>query len=319
MTPLSSEHTAVLVEASRLYYEHGLSQERIARKLGVSRPTVSRLLQAARDEGIVRIEIFDPLDRGTQIEDQLKEKFQLNKVVVVPNENEEDYIIKRRLGQSAVNLLDQLVVEGTTLGISWGTTMQEVASKVRKRAVNDMTVVQLNGGISRAEYDTHASEISKKLGENYGAIPFLLPLPAVVDNPELKEAIIADRNIKRTLELARKAEIGMFTVGSFGYDSVLVKADYFEPDEVDFLLNQGAVGDICSRILTHDGKICSSELDARTIGIELEDLKKKPHSIAVAGGKEKLQAIRGALKGKWFNSLVTDEWVANELLREQEF
>ena len=312
----NSNHISLLVEVARLYYEHNFSQQQIARKLGISRPGVSRLLQRARDKGIIRIEIFDPTEHGTLLEEKLKKKFGLKKVIVVPNDNEETQIIKKRLGRAAVTLLDRLVKEGIILGVSWGTTMQEVARQVRRKPVKDMIVVQLNGGISRAEYDTHATEIAQKISEKYRAIPFLLPLPAVVDSADLKRAIISDRNISRTLNLARKSKVAIFTIGSFNHDSVLVKADYFEREEVDSLLKQGAVGDICSRIITHDGKICSAELNSRTIGIELEELSKKPYSIAVAGGKEKLQAIHAGLRGQLFNILITDEWVTEELLRD---
>jgi len=308
--------STILVEAAKLYYEHQLSQLEISKKLGVSRPTVSRLLQQARNTGIVRIDITDPSEVGTQLESALIKKYNLKKVVVVPNDTDDNKIVKKRLGKTAVLLVDQLISEGTILGISWGTTMQQVARQIRTRRVKDMVVVQLNGGISRAELDTHASEIAKTIGESYKAIPYLMPLPAVVDNANLKKVILSDRNISRTLELGRKAEIALFTIGSFGYNSVLVKADYFEPDEVDGLLKSGAVGDICSRIIKADGTICSDDLNNRTIGIELEELKKKQYSIAVAGGKEKLAAIKAGLNGKWFNSLITDEWVATELLRD---
>lgn len=308
--------STILVEAAKLYYEHQLSQLEISKKLGVSRPTVSRLLQQARNIGIVKIEITDPSEVGTQLEAALVEKFELKKAIVVPNDTDDNTIVKKRLGKAAVLLVDKLISEGTILGISWGTTMQQVARQIRSRRVKDMVVVQLNGGISRAELDTHASEIAKTIGDSYNAIPYLMPLPAVVDNAKLKKAILSDKNISRTLELGRKAEIALFTIGSFGYNSVLVKADYFEPYEVEELLQSGAVGDICSRILKADGTICSEDLDSRTIGIELEELKKKQYSIAVAGGKEKLAAIHAGLKGKWFNSLITDEWIATELLRD---
>ncbi len=308
--------TSMLVEAARLYYEHQFSQQQIANKLGVSRPGVSRLLQQARNRGIIRIEIIDPARIGTQLEARLLKKFDLKKVVVVPNGDEDAAVVKRRLGQAAANMLDQLVAEGIILSVSWGTTMQEVARQVRSRAVKDMIVVQLNGGISRAEYDTHASEIAQKIGEKYRAIPFLLPLPAVVDRPNVKQAIVSDKNIARTLELARNAKVAIFTVGYFDYDSVLVKADYFEPQEVDDLLEVGAVGDVCSRIINYHGKICSDELNSRTIGIELEELRNKPYSIAVAGGRRKFQAIKAALRGRLFNVLITDEWVARELVEE---
>jgi deoxyribonucleoside regulator len=306
----------LLIEAARLYYEHQLSQQVISRKLGVSRPTVSRLLQQARDKGIVKIEIIDPQELGTKLEKKLTARFHLKKVVIVPNDTVDSNIIKQRLGKAAVLFVDKLINEGSVLGISWGTTMQEIARQVQKRLLNDMVVVQLNGGVSRAEFDTHASEIAKAIGENYRAIPYLMPLPAIVDSSELKLAILSDRNIARTLELGKRAEIALFTVGSFGFNSVLVRADYFEPDEVDSLLHAGAVGDICSRILNKNGQVCSPELNARTIGIELEDLRRKPYSIAVAGGKDKLSAIRAGLKGKWFNCLITDEWIAAELLKD---
>lgn len=309
------DKSELLVEAARLYYDHQLSQQAIARKLDVSRPTVSRLLQEARDTGIVRIEIINPADRGTQLEKLLADTFRLKKAIVVPNDDDTDTVIKNRLGKATANFIDQLVTEGTVMGISWGTTMQAVARHIKKRSVRDMTVVQLNGGISRAEIDTHASEIAKAIADHYRALPYLLPLPAVVDSADLKQAIVADKNISRTLNLGHKAEIALFTVGSFGHDSILVKADYFEPEEVDTLLNRGAVGDICSRILDQDGHICSPELNARTIGLELDDLTMKTYSIAVAGGKTKLPAIRAALKGRWFNTLITDEWVAGELVR----
>jgi len=308
-----SERISQLVEAARLYYEHGLSQQDIARKMSVSRPGVSRLLQAARQQGIVSIKIKDPQAAGTRLEAQLQKKYKLKQVIVVPDDG--DYrLVQRRLGQAAVSLLNDLLENGLTLGVSWGTTMQALAGQVQVKKFKGMTVVQLNGGISRAEYDTHASEIAQTIGEKCGAIPYLLPLPAIVDSPAVKTAIVSDKNIARTLQLARSAQVAFFTIGSFDMDSVLVRADYFENNEVNDLLKRGAVGDICSRIIDGKGKICSSDLDRRTIGIDLTELAKKPCSIAVAGGQRKLAAIRAGLQGNFFNTLITDEFVANKLL-----
>ncbi|MFH2035953.1 MAG: sugar-binding transcriptional regulator [Candidatus Zixiibacteriota bacterium] len=305
-----------IVETARLYYEHNFSQLQIAQKLGISRPGVSRLLQQARDMGIVKIQIIDPSNRGTLLESQVREKFQLNRVVVVPNDNEDEKIIKERIGSAAAGILDDYIHSGMIFGISWGTTMLSVARHVRKKRLKDLIVVQLNGGVSRADYNTHASDAARKIAEAFGAIPYLLPLPAIVDRQEVKDAVISDKNIAHTLRIAREATVAMFTIGSFGYDSALVKSNYFETAEVDELLKKGAVGDICSRIITHDGNVCSEEANARTIGIDLDDIRAKEHSIAVAGGKEKLPAIRAALKAKLCNVLVTDEWVAGELLSD---
>ena len=312
--PKASVSKSFLIEVARLYYEHDFSQQQIANKLDVSRPSVSRFLRQAKAQGIVKIEIIDSDEHVNHLENELKNKFNLKKVIIVPNDNEESTVIKQRLGHSAAKYLDQFIKDDLILGVSWGSTMQEVVRHIFPKKVKNMKVVQLNGGISKAEYDTHASEIAPKIGLKYQALPFLLPLPAIVDQPDVKRAIVSDKNIARTLDLARQATVALFTIGSFGYESVLVKADYFENEEVDILLKKKAVGDICSRIITEAGEVCDQKLNDRTIGIELLELRQKPYSIAVAGGKEKLKAIYAGLLGGHFNVLITDEWVAGEIL-----
>ena len=310
---MESSEKAKLIEVARLYYEHNFSQLQIAQKIGISRPGVSRLLQAARESGIVKIEIIDPEMRGTRLELSVREKFGLKNVIVIPDDANPSQI-KKRLGAATVKYLDKLLSQDVILGVSWGSTMQEVAKNFNKNPVNGMVVVQLNGGVSKAEYDTHASEIAQRIGEKLWATPFLLPLPAIVDNAGLKNAILKDRNIARTLDYARNANIAIYTIGLFNHESVLVKADYFNRDEVESLQKNDAVADICSRIITKDGRICSEALDSRTIGIELEELRKKEYSIAVAGGKEKLPAVLAGLRSGVFNILITDEYIASNLL-----
>ena len=177
-----------MIETARLYYEHHFSQQQIANKLGISRPGISRLLQRSRETGIVKIEIIDPESKGTALEAKLKKKYKLKDIIIVPNENEDNTIVKQRLGKSAVNYLDHLIEDNMILGVSWGTTMLQVAQNIQARPTTGVTIVQLNGGVTRAEYDTHASEVAQKMGEKYRAVPFLLPLPAIVDNMNVKNA-----------------------------------------------------------------------------------------------------------------------------------
>jgi deoxyribonucleoside regulator len=240
----------------------------------------------------------------------------LKYVVVIPSEPTGEQNLKSRLGAALIRLLDQLLQADMILGVSWGSTLQAATEHLQPRSVRNMVIVQLNGGVSKAELDTHASEIAGRMGKNYQATPYLLPLPAIVDSPALKSAILSDRHIAKTLKLAHEADIAAFTVGAFGSDSVLVQADYFDEQEVADLLARGAVADICSRLITADGSICSPELDRRTIGIELEDLQAIPVTIAVAGGRKKVPAIRAGLQGSWFNSLITDERTAKFLISE---
>jgi deoxyribonucleoside regulator len=313
------ELRARLVQVARLYYLYNLSQQQIADKLRISRPGVSRLLQEARDRGLVRIEIVDPDGNGADLERTLRERYGLMKAVIVPNEGaRDDASLKARLGLAAARFLDGVLRDGSVLGVSWGSTMQEVVRHLRPRRLKDAVVVQLVGGIARADYDTHASEIAQTFAENFRAVPYLLPVPAIVDDLRVKEALVSDRQIARVLDLGRQAETAVFSVGRMTHGCLMCRAEYFKRHEVDALLRRRAVGDIISRIVTDTGDVCSPELDARTVGIELEALKRKPHSIAVAGGPEKEPVIRAGLLGGYFNALITDEATAVRLCEPPE-
>ena len=74
--------SAIMYAAARLYYQDELSQQQIADRLGISRTTVSRLLQMARDNHIVRIQVVEPTDVVT-LSDELTQTLGLKRVVVV--------------------------------------------------------------------------------------------------------------------------------------------------------------------------------------------------------------------------------------------
>ena len=314
---IKDKDISTIVKAARLYYQYNYNQQQIAKEIGISRPGVSRLLQVAREEGIVEIRINDPDHTKTDLEQKVKDKFQLDKVIIVSGDFVDDSVITKNLGHAAALFLNEILSESLVLGLSWGTTMQEMKNHIIPKEIRNMTVVQLNGGVSKAEYDTHASEVTQKIAEAYNAVPYLLPLPAIVDNASVRNAIVSDRNITNTMELARKADVAVFTIGSFNHDSLLVKSEYFSDEEVSDLLDNKAVGDVCSRIIDESGNICSRDLDARTIGIELDELKSKKYSIAVAGGAKKYVAIKAALKGRLFNTLITDNINAEKLLNDE--
>ncbi|MEW9700753.1 sugar-binding transcriptional regulator [Paenibacillus sp. SI8] len=305
-----------IIDAARMYYQLDYSQQDIAKKLGVSRPTVSRFLQQAKAEGIVQIKIMDPTENNENLASQLEEKFKLKKVVVTSVPQYEEHIVKKYIGEAAANYLYETVKAGDTIATTWGTTLYEVAVHLQNKHVKDVAVVQLNGGVSYSETNTYASEIIHLFGAAFNTSPHLLPLPAIVDHAVVKQAIEADRHIRKILDMGKKANIAVFTVGAPSEDSVLIKANYFSPGDLDIIHAKG-VGDICSRYIDLEGSICSEELDRRTIGIDLAELRTKEKSILVAGGMKKIEPIYGAISGKYANTLITDQFTAKYLLEYQ--
>ncbi|RUS42890.1 sugar-binding transcriptional regulator [Cohnella sp. AR92] len=309
----SDDKLCRMIDIAKMYYQLDFSQQEIANKFGISRPTVSRFLQQAKEDGYVQIKIVDPFENNGTLATQLERKFGLKRAVVFSVPQYEDAIVKKYLGIAAAEYLNEMVQDGDIIATTWGTTLYEVAVNLQGKLAKNVKVVQLNGGVSHSETNTYAHEIVHLFGRAFHTNPYFIPLPAIVDHYMVRQTIESDRHIRKTLELGKQANIAIVTVGVPTEDSVLIKANYFSDSELR-LIQENGVGDICSRYFDLEGKIISQELNERTIGISLQELGQKEQSILVAGGAKKVAGIYGALKGKYTNVLITDQFTAKYLL-----
>lgn len=311
----NNDKVNLLVNIARLYYDSNYSQQMIAEKLNISRPYVSKLINEARERGIVEIKIFDPYKAETQIELEIKDKYKLFKVIVVSSSNNDTDLLGR-IGKATARYLDTIVKDGDIIGVAWGSTLYACSQNIIKRDdLKNITVVQLCGGISNIERNIFANEIPKNIADACKGTPYILPLPAVLGSFSVKTAVLKDKNIRSILGLANKANIAVFTMGSFGHEGALSRAGYITGNDVDELLKKGAVGDVCTRIIDADGRVCDEDLNRRTIAVELDELKKKEYRIAVAAGENRILCIDAALKAGYANVLVTGEETAVGLLK----
>ncbi|MGE5550057.1 MAG: sugar-binding transcriptional regulator [Bacteroidota bacterium] len=309
------ERLTLMVKVAQLYYEYKQTQQEIASFLNLSRPTICRLLQEAEQKGVVQVNVINPLEGLTELETELEKALRLKKVIVVPNFNQRPHESKRHLGERAAKFLHSTVRDGDTIAVSWGTTLYETALVIRPKRVRMVKVVQCNGGVGRNNVNTHATEIIELIGNAFNAASYSLPTPAIVDSKRVAEMLRNESRTREILSLLQTANIALFSVGIPTNNSILVEAGYFTPLDLVELQNKGAVGDICSRYITVEGEICDPDLNARTIGLELDYLRNpSTYSIAVAGGKEKSQAIIGACKGGYVDVLITDEAASREIL-----
>ncbi|QDH23651.1 sugar-binding transcriptional regulator [Saccharibacillus brassicae] len=303
------------IEAARLYYMSDYSQQEIATRLGVSRPTVSRLLQHAKENGFVRISISDPLEDLDALGTELSRRFGLQAARVCHSPQNDYREIRGRIAAEAAAYLDETIQDGDIIGITWGTTMHALALGLRHKPVRGVEVVQLKGGVSHSQVPTYAAETANMFAEAFGTVARYLPLPVIFDSVELKRMVEEDRHIQRIIELGRQANVAVFTVGTVEEDALLFRLGYFDDRQRQKLQATGA-GDICSRFFDDQGRICSEEVNARTVGIDLPELRRKEKSILVAGGPRKIRAIRAALAGRYANILVTDQFTALSLLAD---
>ncbi len=311
---MDSEKQRLSIEAARLYYQSDYSQQQIATLLGLSRPTVSRLLQHAKDKGYVRIDIIDPREDLDILASELKKQYGLDTVQLCYSPLNDYEEIKKHISKKAAEFIHEIVQDGDIIGVTWGTTMYAVALHLLSKPLKGVEVVQLKGGVSHSQVNTYAAEIVNLFAEAFQTIARYLPLPVIFDSIEVKQMVEEDRHIGRIIELGKQANIAAFTVGTVKEDALLFRLGYFNEDEKELLGRTGA-GDICSRFFDTEGKICSESINNRTVGIDLSELRKKEKSILIAGGQRKIEAIQAALAGKYANILITDQFTAQALLR----
>jgi DNA-binding transcriptional regulator LsrR (DeoR family) len=199
--PLSSE-TRLMLRAAQLYYRLNLTQDQVGTRLGVSRFKVGRLLDRALRESAVRIEIVHPDARLVELEDALARRFELRSAVVVDapvtgSAADDELLARERVAAAGAAHLAALRPAGA-IGVSWGRTMLELAAHLQPGWTQATEIVQLNGATSRSARPTRAHEIVERFGATTGAAIRLMPAPAIVGSPELRDALEDDPSVGET-------------------------------------------------------------------------------------------------------------------------
>lgn len=309
------EKERLLVQVAKLYYENDYSQEQIAAQLHLSRPYVSKLLKAAKSGGLVQIRVVDPLNLQTPLEQEFCERFHLEKAIIVPQKESVNPL--KPVGEAAARFLNEVLQEHDVIASSWGDTMYQLSLALQGRTdLTDLKYVQICGGFNNVNSSSFAAEIANNFSTVYGCPSYQMQLPAIVGSPQLKSLLEEDPHLAQVMALARQANVAVFTIGAFGERSALVREGFLSEGLMRELEAKGAVGDICTHVITSDGTICDKELDARTIAIDLADIRKMRYRIGVAQGISKVPAICGALSSGMMNVFVTNEYTAEQVLKK---
>ena len=312
--PRSAPDLYLLSKVSTLYYLRDQTQQEIAERIGLSRPAVSRLLRDAQTQGIVQITISPPQGLHLELESQLEERYGLNVVRVVSVEaGTSGDLLRRQIGGAAAGFLARSVHPGETIGLAWGTTLSAMVQSMAPLATENVHVVQTLGGIGPPAAEAYAAELVRRLAQLLGAAPILFPTPGVVATPEVRDVLRNDPHVQAALRHFDTLDTVYVGIGAIGTNPVLNDGHSLPAGTHDELVSAGAVGDIALRFFDAAGKPVRSSLDDRILGITAEQLHKVPRVVAVAGGVDKVDAIRAALHSKMVDVLITDQNTAEAL------
>lgn len=309
---LSAEQ--MIIQVAKRYYQLDKTMSDIADQLGLTRWQASKLLTEARDSGLVRIEIVPHTPRLPALESQLQTRFGLKEAVVVPyHDGEDDALMLDGVARAATTFIAGLG-RLPLIGVSWGRTMSAVARRLPPFWNVRVEVVLLNGAMNiraSAEASNNVAELFARSGNGTAT---LLPVPAIFGHAATRIALEQDPTIAAVLELGQRAPVICFGIGAMTSESVLVKSGYLSASDQLALADKGAVGDILSRYIDANGCVVDQALDDRTIGFSLQACRTREIAIGVGTGRAKHAAIRGCLRAKYMDVLVTDEQTARYLL-----
>ncbi len=310
------EKQRLLVDISKMYYEHDLSQLEISKKMGISRTYISKLLSEAREQGIVQISINDPSVRESALEKSLRKKYSLRRALIIPAKDS-DPALPDRLGSAAAEHLNNILRDGDTIATSWGSTLHAFSRKIVGRdGISGVRTVQLCGGVTRQSENVYAGDIPKNIAQALDGSYYMIPLPAVLDNASAKNTLMRDKNIHSVMTIARNADIAIFSTGAFEEKNLYISAGYFSAEDISLLSSAGAVGDICSHIIDENGQLCDTQLEKRIIALTMEEIAAIPSRMCIAAGENKRACLPAALKTGCINILVTNEEMAEHLLEQ---
>src|SRR5487761_950934 len=305
MAGLSADRPSEVVLAAlvaRQFYLEGVSKVDIADRLGISRFRVARLLEGARDAGLVRIEIGLPggsLDAALSAE--LCSAFGLRHAFVFNFPDDEPAVLRHRLGEAAGQALMDLIRPGDVLGMSWSRVLSGLAASLTQ--IPPCPIVQLTGAGPPPD-GRDLLDLVRSVARVGGGPAHVFYAPMLLDDARTAAAIRRQGDIAEAFAIVPKVTIAVVAIGAWG-PGLSTIYDAITPAEREALAALGVGAEIAGVFIGDDGSPVPTPLDSRMIVTPGPLLAKIPFALAVAYESAKSSAVRAAIRGGLVHGLVT--------------
>jgi len=307
------EEIKKIVQIAWQYYEQKLTQQEIADSLGISRPTVAKLLKEAVKKNIVSIKIIDPFSVNSDLSLQLQDCLGLANCIVVPGKIDNNDLIRRNIALAAINYLYKVIKPGDIVGVGWGRTLYKISEYIEPHQIKDVILIPLLGGIGQVKQSLQVHNIIQKISESLECEWVQYHMPGVLDHKGLRNQLINNSETKNVIKYWGKLNKAVVGIGESPLSPDVIFKDTLSSYESEKLIMENAVGDICMRFYDRDGTPVDY-IHHEVMSITLGELIKVPDVIAVAGGNQKVDAIIGASHAGYINVLITDENTAIRII-----
>ena len=298
----------LMSEVATLYYQKHMTQQEIAKNLHLTRQTVSKLLNDAIEEKIVEIIIHDPQKDCKEMEDAIRSAFGIRNCVVCSVSGRNESVHRLMTVKAAADYLLPIVQKGNLkIALSWGRTIQELIQNLPRISTSGNTVFPLFGATDNENSYFSSNELARKMADKLDATPKCAWFPYMADSNEDSVLLKQLDYYKRMQDMWNTADLAILGIGSTEILDIFGKTFGYSD------IHAQAIGDVATHFFDKTGRFIN--LYRNTLCASVENIKNAKESVAIACGKEKAEAIAGALRTKMIDTLITDECTAREILR----
>lgn len=309
--------TDIKIKMAWLYHVEGMTQEKIASLLGVSRMKVMRSLAASAGDNIVVTTINADSAEQIALERQLEKHWGLHSAVVVPTP-EDAQNLERAIGHAVARYLEEQFRDGMTLAIGGGATLHSSLSFLSQREVKGSTVIGLVGSLPHSQW-INPSIVATKVAERMRVDSYQISAPVVVDEPALRDRLWEQPLLQEVRQRAAHADMALLTVGDVSTDATIFRHGIVPRELIEPLRERGAVANMLCYFVDVRGRLIDHEINRRIMAVDLDLVARIPHVVLAAGGEQKIGAIEAALRAVPAKTLITDSMTARRLIeRAQE-
>ncbi|MNJ37138.1 Sorbitol operon regulator [compost metagenome] len=311
---MNDDNIKLMTKICKLYYYESWTQEKIAEKFGISRPIISKMIQKAREIGIVEIIVHDDPQQTTELEKELEMTYRLQQVLVVPTRDLNKELVTSAVGKAAAQFVQKLIKNGDRVGVSWGNSLYHMVREFPLDKKDDVKIIPLIGGTGNERTEVHSNHIAYELSKRLGGKCESLYAPSIVETEELHGQIVRLPNIASVLREGEQIDLAIVGIGNPYSMSTMERYGYLNETVLRELKELETVADINSRFINRNGEVVDHPINNKVIGIGLEQLKQVDNVVGLAFGLHKIESIKAALTGGYIKMLVTDEATAYKIM-----
>jgi deoxyribonucleoside regulator len=328
--PEADERLRQVLKVAHLFYDKEMTKTDISHEIRASTTQVARLLAEAREQGFVRIEFAPP--KLHELAERLKARYGWLADATVVSHSDDLVFLRRMIGVAAAQYFESHVEEGATVAIGGGDTMYEMVMALPREDRNirmaPTAIIDTGPVLTHIDPTVLLTILWVRSGRKPGqahfatGLPFHKPLSRQKVREEYEE-FSRRRAVQEVLAEMRRADFMFASLGCLqpdaNYEKLAPRPHQYLLENLRLslstILKEGAVGDINYSFFDQEGLTTPDWNVFPSLGADqAKAMIKEGKKVVVAAGKYKLAALRGALKGRLFNVLITDEMAAKELL-----